>query len=157
MKLHFDIKNQTLERKDDQILASFSKNFIRCQFKCECPWHNIYKYALFTDVRNQKTIVDLGYGKKVSCRIPENVLKNNFFLVSVFGDNRLTTNQVNVLVEPSGFSDAVETLMDSQDISDSDILTTNADAVDSDIKRLVSCYHGYTILKDPQHDEHLYF
>lgn len=157
MKICFNVQKQTLERQDNEMLASYSKNFIRCAFKCLDQWEHIYKYALFSDVSNKKYIVKLGYGEEVSCKIPCDVLKGNYFSVSVFGDNRLTTNQETILLEPSGFSDAVEKLIDSNTMdSDSDILSTSADATDNDKPRLVSCYHGYTILKNPQHDEHLY-
>lgn len=158
MKLYFTVNKQTLQREDCEMLASFSKNFVRCVFKCEHPWDDIYKYALFSDSLNKKYIVPLGYGKKVQCKIPCDVLKGNYFSVSVFGGDRLTTNQENILVDPSGFSDAVEQLFESQTMSsDSSMLTTSADTVDIDRPRLVTCFHGYTILKNPQHDEHLYY
>lgn len=156
MKLNFAINKQQLERKDDEILASYSKNFVRCTFICEKPWCAIYKYALFVDVKGNKFVVDLGYGKKVQCKIPEKVLQGNYFLVSVFGEDRLTTTQQTVLVEPSGFSDSVASLLSRNENSDSDVLSTSSDAVDDDKPRLVTCLYGYTILKDPQHDEHLY-
>lgn len=158
MKLRFTITKQQLKREDNEILASYSKNFVRCVFKCEHRWVNIYKYALFTDVSNQKFIVDLGYGEKVSCRVPCEVLKGNYFLVSVFGDNRLTTTQETILVEPSGFSDAVEEALESPSMdSDSNLISITSDMVDNDRPKLMSCLYGYTILKNPQHDEHLYY
>ena len=156
MKLHFTIDKQTLRREDDEMLASYSKNFVRCVFRCEYPWDDMYKYALFSDVSNKKYIVDLGYGHKVQCKIPCDVLKGNFFSVSVFGGNRLTTNQESIILESSGFSDSVESLLNSIN-SDSDILTTSADTVDTDRPRLVTCFHGFTILKNPQREEHLYY
>lgn len=158
MKLYFTVNKQTLERQDDEILASFSKNFIRCGFECQHPWDDIYKYALFSDVSNKKYIVDLGYGHKVQCKIPCDVLKGNYFSVSIFGGNRLTTNQETVLLEPSGFTTAVDDLLDSKTMSsDSDIITTSADVIDNDRPRLVTCFNGFTILKNPQREEHLYY
>jgi len=158
MKIHFTVEEQTLEREDNQILASYSKNFVRCVFKCGCYWSDIYKYALFSDVSNKKYIVDLGYGSIVQCHIPTDALKGNYFSVSVFGGDRLTTNQETVLVEPSGFSDAVENFLESSSmISDPDTLTISSDMIDDEKPRLVSCFYGYTILKNPQRDEHLYY
>lgn len=156
MKLHFTINKQQLTRCDDEILASYSQNFVRCVFECSKPWCGMYKRALFEDVRGKKYIVDLGFGEKVQCKIPSEVLKGNYFLVSVFGDERLTTNQESILVEPSGFSDAVEDALQSNQM-DSNLITVNSDMDDIDRPRLVTCFYGYTILKNPQHDEHLYF
>ena len=47
--------------------------------------------------------------------IPNEVLKGNYFSVSVFGDDRYTTTQVDILVQPSGFSDKTEESIDSGD------------------------------------------
>lgn len=157
MKLRFNVHKQTLCREDDEMLASYSKNFVRCKFKCHPPWDDVYKYALFSDTSNKKYAVDLGYGYDVQCKIPCDVLKGNYFSVSVFGGNRLTTNQETILLNPSGFSDAVENLFENPTNSNSDILTTSADSVDSDRPRLVTCFNGFTILKNPQREEHLYY
>ena len=156
LKLVFTINKQQLERQDDEIIASYSKNFIQCLFSCKNKWSDIYKYALFCDVSNKKYIVDLGYGKEVRCTIPEDVLKGNYFSVSVFGDNRLTTTQVNVLLQSSGFSDAVESTLSTNMDSNSDVITTSSDMVETNRRRIATCFKGYSILKNPQHDEHLY-
>lgn len=108
MKLHFNIEKNILTRKDEEILTSYSKNINKCYFHCTNKWIDIYKYALFTDVSNKQYIVDLGLGEKVKCRIPNEVLKGNYFSVSVFGEDRYTTTQVNILIQPSGFSDKTE-------------------------------------------------
>lgn len=108
MRLHFEICKNILERKDDKIIASYSKNVDKCIFHCKNKWSDIYKYALFIDVLGKQYIVDLGFGERVKCIIPDDVLKGNYFSVSVFGDDRYTTTQANVLVQPSGFSDKTE-------------------------------------------------
>lgn len=108
MKLHFDIEKNILIRKDEEILSSYSKNVDKCIFHCKDKWFDIYKYALFTDVFQKQYIVDLGIGEKVKCIIPDEVLKGNYFSVSVFGDDRYTTTQVNILIQPSGFSNKTE-------------------------------------------------
>jgi len=157
MKLQFTVDKQQLHRTDDEIIASYSKNFIRCEFKCKCMWSDIYKYALFVDVKGEKFIVDLGYGKKVQCRVPSEVLKGNYFLVSIFGANRLTTTQETILIQPSGFTDSVEDLLESDSFGDLDVISTSSDVVEDDRPKWVTCFHGYSILKNPQHDEHLYY
>lgn len=105
MKIFFSINKLVLTRDDDEIVTSYSKNLIECAFRCKNKWIDIYKYALFTDISNKQYIVDLGIGRYVSCVIPEDVLKGNYFTVSVFGDDRLTTTQETVLIKQSGFTD----------------------------------------------------
>lgn len=121
MILHFTIHKMQLKRKDDEILTSYSKNFVRCGFKCQNKWVDLYKYALFIDVHNNQYIVDLGFGEYVSCKIPEEVLQGNYFSVSVFAGDRLTTEQVSVLIYPSGFNSKTQNaLEDGLTIVDSD-------------------------------------
>ena len=115
MKIHFTVQKTILERKDDNILASYSKNIDKCVFYCDDCWADIYKYALFTDVSNKQYVEDLGFGHKVSCIIPDNVMKGNYFSVSVFGDDRKTTIQQDVLIEPSGFTDKTEDSIESEE------------------------------------------
>lgn len=115
MKLYFCVNKTTLERKDDEILASYSKNFDICVFNCDDCWSDIYKYALFTGVSNKQYIEDLGFGHKVSCVIPDEIMKGNYFSVSVFGGDRKTTIQQNILIEPSGFTDETEKAFEQSD------------------------------------------
>lgn len=112
MILQFTIHKMQLKREDDEILASYSKNFIRCRFKCKNKWADLYKYALFIDVQNNQYIVDLGFGGCVSCKIPEEVLQGNYFSVSVFAGDRLTTEQTSVLIQPSGFNAKTQDALD---------------------------------------------
>ena len=158
MKIHFTITKQQLKRNDNEILASYSKNFVYCCFCCSNEWEHLYKKALFTDVSNKKFIVDLGFGKKVLCKIPNEVLQGNYFSVSVFGGDRLTTTQETILLQTSGFSKNISNVLEDDSLDyDSDTLVITSDVIDKDRPRLVSCFNGYTILKNPQHDEHLYF
>lgn len=115
MKLYFDVNKTILSRKDDNILASYSKNIDKCVFHCDDCWSDIYKYALFTSVSNKQYIEDLGFGHKVSCVIPDDIMKGNYFSVSVFGGDRKTTTQQDILIEPSGFTDKTESSLESGD------------------------------------------
>lgn len=113
MKLNFTVKKTTLQRKDTEIIASYSKNFNMCCFCCDNPWSDIYKYALFVDSFNKQYIVDLGYGHKVVCEIPDGALKGNYFSVSIFGNDRWTTTQERILIQPSGFTDETESILEA--------------------------------------------
>ena len=132
MKLHFDIDKNTIKRMDSEIVTSYSQN-IQCIFHFKCS-PDIYKYALFVDVKNAQYIVELGYGKCTSCIIPGEVLKGNYFLVSVFGDDRYTTTQETVLIQPSGLNDKTENAIESG--------KSNVDGdstLDDDINRFNNC------------------
>ncbi len=108
MKLYFDVNKNVLTRRNSEIITSFSHNTNKCYFHCKKQWAHIYKYALFTDVNDKEYIIDLGIGSIVKCYIPDAVLKDNYFSLSVFGSNRYTTTQQTILVQPSGFSDRIE-------------------------------------------------
>ena len=108
MKIKFKVNKQQLQRQDNQILASFSKNLLQCEFCFDDTWIDVYKYALFTDVSKNQSIVEMGIEQNIKCVVPENMLKGNYFLVSVFGGDRITTTQETVLLQPSGFSKTLE-------------------------------------------------
>lgn len=133
MKLHFDISKNILKRRDSEILTSYSKN-IECVFHSECL-SDIYKYALFIDVNNAQHIVDLGIGKCVSCVIPEQALKGNYFSVSVFGSDRYTTNQEIILIQPSGIN---EKTLDAMELGKSEV-DGDSTLQDYEINRINNC------------------
>ena len=118
LRLYFTIDKNQLARDDDNILASYSRNINKCVFCCGERLGDIYKYALFTGVLGEQYIEELGFGRRVTCKIPNDILKGNYFSVSVFGGNRFTTTQENVLIQPSGFTDKTEDLFESGKSSD---------------------------------------
>ena len=120
MKLHFSIKKNKLIRQDDEIITSFSKNVNKCYFECEKPLEDVYKYALFISSTNEQQIVDLGFGLNVSCIIPEETLKTNYFSVSVFGGERFTTTQEKIIIQRSGFNEDSIRILESDNINESD-------------------------------------
>ena len=126
MKLIFDIHGTKIKRIDDLTLTSYTRN-AKCLFHFSCEWSDVYKYALFIDVNGNQYIRDLGFGRKLKCVAPENVTKGNFFSVSVFGGDRFTTEQENILVQPSGFNDETEGLLASDE---SEIVSNNTTNVD---------------------------
>ena len=134
MKIHFCVNKTILKRTSDEILASYSKNIDKCVFKCDDCWSDIYKYALFTGVSNEQYIEDLGFGHKVSCIIPDEIMKGNYFSVSVFGGDRKTTIQEHILIEPSGFTDKTETSFESDE---TEILPSSS--FDTDYHRRIGC------------------
>ena len=125
MILYFTVDKNKLNRDDDSILASYSRNINKCVFCCEDRQADIYKYALFTGVLGEQYIQELGFGKRVSCKIPNDILKGNYFSVSIFGGDRFTTTQQNVLIQPSGFTDETEDLFESGKSQSSSVVSAD--------------------------------
>ena len=116
MNLIFETNKQKLIRIDDEEIATFSKNYITTTFIFDEVWYNLKKYALFTTPDDSKYLVKLGYGKELTCKIPNDVLQNAFFNVSVFADDLLTSTQETVFVSSSGY------ILDLDDADEDDII-----------------------------------
>lgn len=136
MKLVFKIKKTKLERVDEEILTSYTRN-AKCLFIFSPEWANIYKYALFIDVYGNQYLRDLGFGEHLKCIIPDNITKGNFFSVSVFGGDRYATNQESILIQPSGFNDDTESLLESDQ---SEMVSTST--LDTDYHRRWGCWRN---------------
>lgn len=133
MTLFFEIKGQLLERHDDSIIAGYARNHVDIIFDFDMVWMELLKYALFTEPDGTKHVVELGYGQSLSCKIPDDVLKNSYFYISVFANDLLTTIQEMILVFPSGYVDDLDELDEGdiiKDISDSDFIVDNKKNVD---------------------------
>lgn len=102
MILEFKIRNQILERNDDNAIVSKSKNYLYCQFSFETDeWANIEKFAIFKDDVGRAYNVRLENNK---CLVPDDVLRKEFFRVSVYGGDLITTTEQVVVVIPSGYT-----------------------------------------------------
>ena len=121
MNLEFELKKQKLIRLDDEELATYARNYIHVTFIFDEVWYNLKKYALFVTPNDTRHVVRLGYGRILSCQIPNEVLENAFFKVSVFADDLLTSTQETVLVSSSGYIPDIDD-MDEDEILDSQII-----------------------------------
>ena len=108
--MKFKIEKQEIKRIDDDKIASFSRNYIYAIFDFDRVWKDLRKFALFVTPNQKKYIVDLGYGKELSCTVPSEVLQAAYFKVSCFADDLLTTTQETVLIYPSGYSNDIDDL-----------------------------------------------
>lgn len=136
MKLYFFIDKNKLIRQDDEIITSFSKYYNKCYFVCNKPLKNMYKYALFIDALGNQEVQDLGIGRRTSCIIPEEILKSNYFSVSVFANDRFTTTKERIIVSRSGFNETTESMMDSyDDPTESEFLIEDEERIFWDIER----------------------
>lgn len=117
MNLKFELHKQKLTRLDDEEIATYARNYIHVTFIFDKLWCNLKKYALFVTPNNNRLVVKLGYGKEITCTIPNEVLENAFFKISVFADDLLTSTQETVLVSSSGYIPEIDD-MDEDEILD---------------------------------------
>ena len=112
--LEFKLEKQKLVRLDEYEIASFTRNYIDVTFKFDELWCNVKKYVLFVTPNGSQHVIKLGYGQKVSCKIPNQVLENAFFKVSVFGGDLLTSTQETVFVSSSGYTSDIDDLEEGE-------------------------------------------
>lgn len=118
MNLKFKLNKQKLIRLDNEEIATYSRNYVDVSFDFDEVWYDLKKYALFVTPTNLRYVVKLGYGKKLSCLIPNEVLENAFFKISVFADDLLTSTQETVLVSSSGYIPDIDD-MEEEDVIES--------------------------------------
>jgi hypothetical protein len=121
MNLEFELKKQKLIRLDDEEIATYARNYIHVTFNFDKVWCDLKKYALFVTPNNNRYVVRLGYGKKITCSIPNEVLENAYFKISVFADDLLTSTQETVLVSASGYIPEIDD-MDEDEVLETQIL-----------------------------------
>ena len=123
MNLEFKLEKQKLIRLDDEEIATYARNYIHVTFDFDKLWCDLKKYALFVTPNNNRYVVKLGYGKKISCAIPNEVLENAYFKISVFADDLLTSTQETILVSPSGYIPDIDD-MDEDEVLETQILVS---------------------------------
>lgn len=105
IEIQFTTENQLLKRTDKEILINKSKNIIKAKFTINGDvWENIDKFAIFTDAFDNKTTLHLGKGSLCNCVVPSSCMKTNFFKVSIYGGDLITTNAITIPLIDSGFS-----------------------------------------------------
>ena len=121
MNLEFELQKQKLIRLDDEEIATYARNYIHVTFNFDKVWCDLKKYALFVTPNNNRYVVRLGYGKKITCSIPNEVLENAYFKISVFADDLLTSTQETVLVSASGYIPEIDD-MDEDEVLETQII-----------------------------------
>lgn len=114
MTLTFYVNNQSLSlnpsQKDVQI-ASDSKNYLKAKFIFQTSeWKKGLVYALFThNGKTYKKILGVEEGAAANeCYVAPEVIKSGKFSVSLFCDNRVTTNLIEIPVLKSGYTENIE-------------------------------------------------
>ena len=118
MNLRFQLNKQKLSRIDDEEIATYARNYVDVTFDFDEIWYDLKKYVLFVTPNDEHYVVKLGYGKILSCLIPNEVLKNAFFKISVFADDLLTSTQETILVSGSGYIPDIDD-MDEDEVIES--------------------------------------
>lgn len=137
MGLIFTLNKQKLQQQDDEEIAGYTRNHLHALFIFDELWCNKKKYALFTTPNNDKYVIKLGYGKKRSCVVPDEVLTYAYFKVSVFADDLLTSTTETILVSSS------EYINDIDDMDDGDVFESNStDNITSRKKNYDEDYYG---------------
>lgn len=108
MQLTFEIDNQQLTRKDENIIVNDTVNFVTCQFTFKTSeWQGVTKYAIFKSEAKNNVCMELGTESVVTCTVPGKALRGDFFRVTCFGiidDERITTTEKTILLDRSGFT-----------------------------------------------------
>ena len=103
-----------LEREDEQFLVNKSKDYLKCFFNFKTDdWNNLEKFAIFKNEKDEAYVCNLGDSLQCECTIPEPVLTGTFFRVSVYGGDRITTNEKTVVLVPSGYTTQIKVPGDS--------------------------------------------
>jgi hypothetical protein len=113
MILKFNVQNQMLVIHPSQAklrLASDSRKYWVAKFDLRTEeWKNKIVFALFTFGERTYKMV-LGADKELDwdeCWIPAEVIKSPKFSVTLYCDNRVTTNMVTIPVDPSGYTEKI--------------------------------------------------
>ena len=112
MELEFNIKNQKLTRTDEnELILNESANYMEATFTfTTSEWTDIDKYALFKAENGKAYCVELGTTCTKTVKIPYEVLKADFFQITIFGlgeDYRITTTETTIQLDRSGFTEEI--------------------------------------------------
>lgn len=108
--LNFEVNNQIINRLDNNILVNKSRNYVNCNFEFKTPdWQGLPKFALFKDDWGNTYRIHLPAGCNCECEIPHDALKGTSFKVSVYAGDLITTNELRVLLIPSGYTTKIST------------------------------------------------
>ena len=107
LTLCFKVEKTTLKRLDTEKITNKTRNYIDLQFSSFSEeWDELDIYLILQDEDKQNYLFDLNETTpKVT--VPEKVLRGGYFKLSVFGfndDERLTTTQRTIYLQPSGYT-----------------------------------------------------
>lgn len=123
MTLCFYVNNQVLTlgfNLNTKRIVADSKNYLKAKFIFQTKdWNTeLPKYALFShNGKTYKKYLGIEDGvEENECFVPPEVIKADTFTVSVFCENYITTNIVEIPVEKSGYTDSIENQSDTPQV-----------------------------------------
>ena len=100
--LNFTVEGQVLSRTDETIIANFSQNYIYAVFTFIDDFvKDVEKKVIFKNSNNTAYMCILENDR---CMIPAEAMSGTHFTITVVMGDRLTTNQIRVHMEHSGYS-----------------------------------------------------
>ena len=105
MNIYFKIKNQQIERLDNNKLVEKSREYVNAFFTFSEDWQDHKKTITFTSKKDGISYnVELTEDK---CLVPWEVITSAGFLISGFGEGKsfITLNEIEVKVEESGLTE----------------------------------------------------
>lgn len=110
-----------IRRIDSNPIISASSNYL-CNFTFQGEqWEDIEKYVIFKTSKNKTYTASLGTEMEASSPIPSAVLAGCLMKVSVYGGDLITTNEISVVIIPTGYTPDISS-------SDSEFKDAFADA-----------------------------
>ena len=107
VELEFTVDGTHLVRTDDEKITNKTRNYIDLVFTSFSEdWDDLDIYLILQDEAKQNYLFDLNESTP-TVTVPEIVLRGGFFKLSVFGfndDERITTNQRTIYLQPSGYT-----------------------------------------------------
>lgn len=133
IKLNFYIDSQNLlSRTDDNAIISQTTNYT-CKFTFENEdWENINKFVQFTNSNGETFIGVLGKGLICESSIPYKAYTGCVIKISVYGGCLMTSNQLSLVVTPSGDINILECESVDPDFKDAFIDSYNKIALKFD-------------------------
>lgn len=135
--LEFEVKGQKIKRTDRTEPATDSVNYLKAKFNFDADWNGKVKTAYF---KREDAVYSVLVGSDNSCIVPAEVLvrtesryartQGNTIYVTVVGTYNttvITTNEIGVVLNLSGYGEAEEPADPTEDIHQQ-ILTAYADA-----------------------------
>lgn len=150
MDLNFEVKEQIIKRLDNNVLVNKSKNYVLCHFDFKTiEWEDENKFAIFKDSWGHSYKCVLGTDSICECYVPNDALKGTSFKVSVYCGDLITSNELTIILIPSGYTTNITS---PSGFEDSDVFVTIFDELESKIDKVlyadssIQCWSGSTLL-----------
>jgi len=150
VNLNFQIEKQILTRTDGNVIVNKSKNYLKCIFTFKSDeWDYITKFAIFKDSWGHAHKIFLGREDVCECMVPNGVLRGTNFKVSVYAGDLITTNELNVILIPSGYT---TNFTSPEGFDEKDVFVEIFEELDSKVDNVIHegnmlyCYAGDVVI-----------